>query len=175
MNFKHAMIIAQSHSLAVGPGRRLGGRLGVLCRWACVSGASTIRRRSPHAQLVILQWGDASEEAIVQSMKEQFEAQHPDIKVLRIQASDFDSKLKTMMAAGTPPDLFYLSYEHVPEFVRMHLLANLDPYIAAEPDGKQWIDGFYPVPFDAFRYDGKQGRRGARGQFTEFPRTSPRW
>jgi ABC-type glycerol-3-phosphate transport system substrate-binding protein len=64
-------------------------------------------------QLVILHWGDAAEEKIVSNLVAQYERRHPDIKIVRIQATDFDAKLKTMLAAGTPPDLFYLSSEHV--------------------------------------------------------------
>jgi multiple sugar transport system permease protein len=110
--------------------------------------------RDHRTPLVILQWGDASEERIVSDLVAQYEGEHPDIKIMRIHASDFNSKLNTMMAAGTPPDLFYMSYENVSSFAQLHLLADLDPYIARLPDGKQWLDGFYPVLLDAFRYDG---------------------
>jgi multiple sugar transport system permease protein len=110
--------------------------------------------------LVILHWGDASEEKIVSDLVAQYEALHPDIKIVRIQAADYDSKLKTMLAAGTPPDLFYLSYENVPEFAHLNLLANLDPFIAKLSDGKQWLDSFFPLLLDAFRYDGRQAGQG---------------
>ncbi|HEX4052991.1 MAG TPA: extracellular solute-binding protein [Tepidisphaeraceae bacterium] len=116
--------------------------------------------RDHRTPLVILQWGDASEEQIVRDLVAQYEREHPDIKILRIHAADYDSKLKTMLAAGTAPDLFYLSYEYVPEFAKLKLLANLDPFIAGLPDGKQWLDGFYPLLLDAFRYDGHEAGRG---------------
>jgi len=64
-------------------------------------------------RLVIMQWGDASEEQIVEGLKNQYEKEHPDIKIERIHANDFDPKLKTMMAAGTPPDLFYLNSDWI--------------------------------------------------------------
>jgi multiple sugar transport system permease protein len=117
--------------------------------------------RDHRTQLVILHWGDASEDNIVTNMVAQYEQAHPDIKILNINATDFDFKIKAMLAAGTPPDLFYLSYENVPEFAGMNLLANLDPFIARQPDGKQWLDGFYPLLLDAFRYDGHEAGRGA--------------
>jgi multiple sugar transport system permease protein len=65
-----------------------------------------------------------------------------------------------MLSAGTPPDLFYLSYDSVPEYAKYHLLADLDPFIAAMPNGNAWLGEFYPVLVDAFRYDGHQSGRG---------------
>jgi multiple sugar transport system permease protein len=116
--------------------------------------------RDHRTQLVILQWGDASEERIVSDLVAQYQSDHPDIKIMRIHAGDFGSKLNTMMAAGTPPDLFYMSYENVSSYAQLHLLADLDPYIAQLPDARQWLDGFYPVLLDAFRYDGRMIGRG---------------
>src|SRR5450432_2317282 len=116
--------------------------------------------RDHRTQLVVLHWGDSSEDRIVQHLQEQFEAEHPNIKIIRINATDFDSKLKTMLASGTPPDLFYIEYQNVPEFASMHLLADLEPLIAKMPDGNKWLDQFFPLIVDAFRYDGHQTGRG---------------
>ena len=52
-------------------------------------------------ELTILHWGDPDENAIVQKLVDRFEEEHPTVKIHRLQASDYDSKLKTMMAAGT--------------------------------------------------------------------------
>jgi multiple sugar transport system permease protein len=112
-------------------------------------------------QLVIMHWGDASEEQLVNNLVVKYESEHPDVKIIRLHAdADFDSKLSTMMSAGAPPDLFYVSYETLPGFVQLNLLANLDPFIAKMPDGKQWLAGYYPVLLDAFRYDGQTIGRG---------------
>jgi multiple sugar transport system permease protein len=116
--------------------------------------------RDHRTQLVILHWGDSSEDVIVRNLVDQYEAGHPDIKIVRINATDFNSKLKTMLAAGTPPDLFYIEYQNVPEFAGMHLLADLDPLIAKMPDGRHWLDQFYPLIVQAFRYDGREAGRG---------------
>jgi multiple sugar transport system permease protein len=116
--------------------------------------------RDHRTQLTILHWGDSSEDRIVAHLVEQFEAAHPTIKIIRINATDFDSKLKVMLAAGTPPDLFYIEYQNVPEFAGMHLLADLDPLIAKMPDGPTWLDQFFPLIVRAFRYDGHEAGRG---------------
>src|SRR5579859_6334136 len=91
-----------------------------------------------HTQLTILHWGDASEERNLSRLIAEYESEHPEIKITRIQATDFDAKLKTMLAAGAPPDLFYLSTDHVSDFASLHLVADLEPYIAAMPDGQKW-------------------------------------
>jgi len=111
-------------------------------------------------RLVIMQWGDASEEQIVEGLKNQYEKEHPDIKIERIHANDFDPKLKTMMAAGTPPDLFYLNSDDLADFATEHLITNLDPLIADMPDGQKWLDGYYPVLLNAFRFDGHAAGSG---------------
>jgi multiple sugar transport system permease protein len=116
--------------------------------------------RDHRTQLVVLHWGDASETAIVEQMVKEYESAHPNIKILRIQAKDYDSKIKTMLAAGTPPDVFYMDYSQLPEYAHMGLLANLDPHIAELAGGQNWLDGFYPVLLDAFRYDGKLAGKG---------------
>lgn len=142
----------------------LAGLAAVVIVWSFIQvGVRLCREHDPRdhrTQLTILQWGDASEERIVQDLVDQFQAEHPNIKIMRIHATDFDSKLKTMLAAGTPPDLFYIEYQNVPEFAGMHLLADLDPLIAKMPDGQQWLRQFFPLLVQAFRYDGHETGRG---------------
>ena len=79
-----------------------------------------------------------------------------------------------MLAAGTPPDLFYMDYSQLPVYAHMGLLANLDPHIAKAKDGKKWLDGYYQVLLDAFRYDGQQVGRRARNRMA-FRKISRRW
>ena len=111
-------------------------------------------------QLTILQWGDASEENVVRTLVARYEQEHPDIKIQRIHAAQYDEKLKTMLSAGTPPDLFYLSYDSIPEYQKYHLLTDLDPFIDKMPDGQAWLGKFYPLLVDSFRYDGHQSGHG---------------
>ncbi len=111
-------------------------------------------------KLTILYWGDASEENVVHTLVKHYTDEHPDVNIVAIHGADYDSKLKTMLSAGTPPDLFYLSYDSVPEYAKYHLLTDLDPFIASMPGGKTWLDEFYPLLVDAFRYDGHQSGRG---------------
>ena len=56
--------------------------------------------------LKMVYWGSIEEDDIVRQMVDAYEAEHPDVKVLRIHATEFDQKLKTMIASGEPPTCF---------------------------------------------------------------------
>ncbi len=113
--------------------------------------------------LRVLHWGDADENRILQTLLDQYQETHPNVRIIRIHASDFDPKLKTMFAAGTPPDLFYLRPESVAELASLKLIRPIDDYLAeARQRGNAgWLDDFYPILLDVFRFDGERVGRGA--------------
>ena len=119
-------------------------------------------RKDTRTELTILHWGDNAEIEIVQTLVAAFEAEHPEIKINRIHASDYDTKLNTMFAAGSPPDLFYLRYEDLPKLSRMGLLGALDDRIKADiqATGDDWTSDFYPILLDAYQYDGESIGKG---------------
>ncbi|MEQ9461428.1 MAG: extracellular solute-binding protein [Phycisphaeraceae bacterium] len=145
----------------------LGAALVVV--WAFVDvGARTWRLWSdklsdPRPVLTVLHWGDNDEVAIVQALVDAYQEANPDVRVQRLHASDYDSKLKTMLAAGTPPDLFYLRYEDMPDFARTGMLLNLEPYIAEDRARGEagWIDDVFPILLEAYRWNDELGRAGS--------------
>lgn len=136
---------------------------GLVVVWAFVDvGMRAVRQLAPGERpvtLTILHWGDTEEIAIVETLVREFERQHPRVRVRRLHASDYEPKLKTMFAAGDPPDLFYLLSEHVPEFAGMDLLLELDPHLAAADEAEVLAD-FYPLLLDSFRFNGEQVGEG---------------
>ncbi|MCB9916307.1 MAG: extracellular solute-binding protein [Planctomycetes bacterium] len=114
--------------------------------------------------LTVMHWsGDAGQEedAIVEAALARFEATHPELRVERINPGDagsFYTKLQTMMAAGTPPDVFYVGDERLPSLASMGVLTPLDDFVASDPDVA--LDDFYPVVLDAYRFDGQHAGRG---------------
>jgi multiple sugar transport system permease protein len=136
----------------------------ILVAWSFVEvGLRLWRQYDPtdhRIRLTVLHWGDPEEDQIVRTMVEEYEKTHPNVKIVRINAADYDAKLNTMLAADTPPDLFYLKFQFMPEFSEYHLLADLGPYVDRLPEGKQWLNGFYPSLLDAFRYDGQRSGVG---------------
>ena len=112
--------------------------------------------------LTILHWGDADEVKIMEGLVTDYEKQNPRIRIQRIHAGDYDSKLKTMFASGASPDLFYLGYERVPEMAGLGLLKPIDDLIDYEKRAGrgEWINDFFPILIDAFRYDGSKSGAG---------------
>ncbi|MGC4031022.1 MAG: extracellular solute-binding protein [Tepidisphaeraceae bacterium] len=111
-------------------------------------------------ELTVLHWGDPTEDRIVADLVERFTQQHADVRIVRINAGekDFPNKLKTLMAAGTPPDVFYLKPALLPELAENKLLEPLDCYFDPEP--AQWKTDFWPLLISAMRYDPATGALG---------------
>src|SRR4051812_26064030 len=112
--------------------------------------------------LTILHWGDNAENDILNQLVARYEAEHPTIHIENISVADYDPKLKTMFAAGTPPDVFYLAAEKLVETAGLGVVAPVDQYLERERKAGtgQWINDFYPILMDAFRYDGKHVGQG---------------
>lgn len=113
-------------------------------------------------QLRLVHWGDDREDAIVARLVAEFQARHPDIRVLRINPGNADSvtrKVQTMVASGDPPDVLQLSYDRVAGWAAKRVLEPLDAYLerdarSADPKSLR-LDDFYGNVMDAFRFDGQ--------------------
>jgi len=84
-----------------------------------------------------------------------FEASNPGITV-KVETAPFDqyfTKLQTLIAGGTAPDVFELNYENFVSYASKGVLADLTPLAAAEPG---FAERFYPRAYAAFSQDGKQ-------------------
>jgi multiple sugar transport system substrate-binding protein len=84
-----------------------------------------------------------------------FETANPGISV-KVETAPFDqyfTKLQTLIAGGTAPDVFELNYENFVSYASKGALADLTPLAAAEPG---FTERFYPRAYEAFSQDGKQ-------------------
>ncbi|MFO0826853.1 MAG: extracellular solute-binding protein [Phycisphaerales bacterium] len=110
-------------------------------------------------ELVVLHWsgeGGPEEDEIVERSLRAFETANPGIRVRRINPGDsagFYTKLQTMLAAGEPPDLFYVGSERVASFGSLGILQPLDEFARDDPGDLRLAD-FWPATVDAFRFDG---------------------
>jgi ABC-type sugar transport system permease subunit/ABC-type glycerol-3-phosphate transport system substrate-binding protein len=124
--------------------------------------------------LTIMHWGDPAENGIVAKLVASYEKANPNVRVLDIPAGDpgaFRNKIKTMMAAGAAPDLFYLPPDSLPELASLGLLKPIDELIARDDAaGAKTLDDFFPVLLDAFRYDVKNQRFGFGGALYGLPK-----
>ena len=84
-----------------------------------------------------------------------FEATHPNIKVnlVVVPWADFDTKMQTMIAAGTPPDIWsQWGPSGFQDYVKRGLVADLTPYI--QKDNFDLTD-FVPSVLDIYKVNGK--------------------
>ena len=123
---------------------------------------------SERVVLTVMHWsGDAGQEEdrIVEDALRAYEQAHPGVRVERINPGDagsFYTKLQTMMAAGTPPDVFYCGDERLPSLASMGVLRPLDDLIEVDREQGRGagLDDFYPVVLDAYRWDGERTGAG---------------
>lgn len=121
-------------------------------------------------ELVVMHWsgeGGQEEDAIMAEALRAFEGTHPGIRVKRINPGDaasFYTKLQAMLAAGDPPDVFYVGAERLPAFASMGLLRPVAPFLhrdASDPPANPVVlDDYYEATVDAFRWDGERAGTG---------------
>jgi multiple sugar transport system substrate-binding protein len=132
---------------------------------------SYLALRNQPVKLTVLHWGDQAEDRIVQTLVDQFQLQHPTVQIVRINGGsggDYDGKLRSMMAAGTPPDLFYLAPESLADLASMKLISPIDDRFAREP--AEWKDDFFPILLDGFRYNTTTQKVGPGGSLYGLPK-----
>lgn len=119
-------------------------------------------------QVTLVHWGDDTEDAIVANMVDAFHRAHPEIRVQRVNpgnAPDVTRKVQTMIAAGQPPDVFYLMYDRVSGWASRDALEPLEPYIerdvkSGSPEALR-LEDFYKNVLDCFRYDAENEITGS--------------
>ncbi|HTP07316.1 MAG TPA: extracellular solute-binding protein, partial [Anaerolineae bacterium] len=102
------------------------------------------------AEISFMMWGAPEELKVWQQIVDDFQAKNPNIKV-KVDVSDWDSywtKLKTLYAGGTPPDVFAMDAPLYPDWVSRGALLNLQPYIDATPG---LLDGLYPNTLEVYK------------------------
>jgi multiple sugar transport system substrate-binding protein len=95
-------------------------------------------------------WGSPEEGEVWKKVAKAFEAAHPGIAV-EIEVNDWDGyweKLRTLMAGGTPPDVFAMDAPLYPDWQSRGVLLNLQPYLDADPKALQ---GIYPQTLEAYK------------------------
>ena len=100
-------------------------------------------------------WENPEGTRLLEELVTRFEKRHPDIKIKLIQITGGGGeipKLLSMIAGGTPPDVFYITYPYFPTFVKKGVLLNISPYI--EKSEKIKVKNFFPLAIDSYRYDG---------------------
>ena len=133
------------------------GALGTAVSWPRLSAADVPGRGEDALQVAIL--GTAQDAAARQQLVDAFHAAHPGIRV-RIQAvqgqdwTQFFTKILTMVAAGTPPDLCVVATEGAQLFAE-RLAHPLDEFVTRDAAQVQdFFSDVHPALIEAFMYEG---------------------
>jgi multiple sugar transport system substrate-binding protein len=95
-------------------------------------------------------WGSPEELTVWKQIVADFESANPGIKV-NVEVSDWTSywdKLKTQLAANTPPDVFSMDAPLYLDYQSRGVLLNLQPYIDKNPD---MLKDLYPQTLEAYK------------------------
>ncbi|MGZ9222589.1 MAG: ABC transporter substrate-binding protein [Anaerolineales bacterium] len=120
---------------------------------ACGGGSSS---EGP-TEITFMMWGAPEELTVWQAVVDDFQKANSNITV-KVDVSDWDSywtKLNTLIAGNTPPDVFAMDAPLYLDWQSRGALLNLQPYIDANPG---FLDGFYPQTLTAYKVaDGYYG------------------
>lgn len=105
----------------------------------------------------MMMWGDPAELEVWNQIVADFHQAKPNITV-KVEVSDWDSywtKLKTLLSADTPPDVFAMDAPLYLDYQSRGVLLNLQPYLDKNPD---MLKGVYPQTLEAYKTsDGMYG------------------
>lgn len=125
--------------------------------WPRLTGTDIPGRGDNSLSIAIM--GTAADAAARQRVIDAFAKVHPEIKV-KVQAiqaadwKDFFTKILTMVAAGTPPDVVYVATEGAQLFAEK-LAHPLDEYLRRDAaDMKEYFADVHPSLVEAFMYKG---------------------
>ncbi len=116
---------------------------------ACGGGAKPAAQQGP-VEITFTMWGAPEELAVWQAVVDDFHKANPNITV-KVDVSDWDSywtKLNTLIAGNTPPDVFAMDAPLFLDWQSRGALLNLQHYIDANPG---FLDGFYPQTLTAYK------------------------
>ena len=123
---------------------------------AC-GGAKTPAASSGPATISMMMWGEPAELDVWNKIVADFHTANPNITV-KVDVSDWESywtKLKTLLSAGTPPDVFAMDAPLYLDYQSRGVLLNLQPYLDKNPD---MFNGVYPQTLQAYKTpDGMYG------------------
>lgn len=124
---------------------------------ACGGKATPAPVSNEPVTISMMMWGDPAELEVWNQIVADFHTANPNITV-KVEVSDWDSywtKLKTLLSAGTPPDVFTMDAPLYLDYQSRGVLLNLQPYLDKNPG---MLDDVYPQTLEAYKTaDGMYG------------------
>lgn len=116
---------------------------------ACATANTPATNKAP-IEISMMMWGDPAELDVWNQIVADFHQVNQNITV-NVEVSDWDSywtKLKTLLSAGTPPDVFAMDAPLYLDYQNRGVLLNLQPYLDKNPD---MLKGLYPQTLEAYK------------------------
>jgi multiple sugar transport system substrate-binding protein len=109
------------------------------------------KSETPKSKITFAFWGAQTEADALRKVVDNFQAKYPDIKVENqwIQ-SDYLTKLQTMIAGGTAPDVILISIGDLPGFANAFQEMKLEPSVFSSPsllESLSYQNKVYAAPF----------------------------
>ena len=106
-------------------------------------------------KLVLASWGSQEEIQAYQQVLRVFQEKNPGIQVeyINIPSNEYLAKITAMMAAGSPPDVFFINNIDFPGLASRGVLKPLDPFIQRD---KYPTGDIFPGILKAFQWEGAQ-------------------
>lgn len=107
-------------------------------------------------ELTVLTWMSASEVEVYRELLKQFEAEHDvQVTVIRGGSGTHFERLTTMIAGGSPPDIFYMNSENLMPYVAGGFVEALDSWIARDGLAESIEQDFFPTSISQYRIGGE--------------------
>ena len=115
----------------------------------------TARTKAPSGTITLSGWASSpAETTLLQKVVADFEKKYPSIHVNYAPINgDYPTAMLAKFAARTPPDVFYVDSNVIPDWIKQGVLQPLDSYVKAS---KFDTTKFYPALLNAFK--GKDGK-----------------
>jgi multiple sugar transport system substrate-binding protein len=123
---------------------------------ACASATNPAPGTGPQTEVIwYVRANDSEQKWEYNTIIPSFEAQNPNIRInlVVVSTTDFDTRMQTMLAANTPPDIWsHWGPSGFQDYVKRGLVADLTPFIEKD---KFDLSDFQPEVLDIYRVDGK--------------------
>lgn len=101
--------------------------------------------------LKVYMWWDPTKYEHLNAMKEEFEAQNPDLKIEFVTIpSKYANTMVIKLAGGEIPDVMMLAMDQIPRYAQNGMIMPLDDYASQD-----YLSSLYPVVQDALTIEGK--------------------
>lgn len=122
----------------------------VLVLSACLLCGSIVAAQQDAVSLTFVAWGNAEEDAVMQVLVDQFNAENADIQIEYTLLADYHTELNAALEAGNPPDIALIPDWDFWNLASKGLLANLQPLV--DQSGYDTA-AVWPSALDRFRMD----------------------